>query len=100
VYFNHILTQIVDPEWLGDEAYEIYLDVYDRAGRTRPYHVTYGDGTEIDMADHQRVADGLAAATIAPGWQAGEVLLIDNVYTGHGRLPFTGHRDVQVALID
>jgi hypothetical protein len=28
------------------------------------------------------------------------VLLIDNIYTGHGRLPFTGHRDVQVALID
>jgi len=100
VYFNHILTQIVDPRWLGDETYETYLDVYDRAGRTRPYHVTYGDGTEIDMADHRRVADGLAAATTAPGWQAGAVLLIDNVYTGHGRLPFTGHRDVQVALID
>ena len=26
------------------------------------------------MADHQRVADRLAAATLAPGWQAGEVL--------------------------
>jgi hypothetical protein len=100
VYFNHILTQIVDPRWLGEEAYETYLDVYDRARRTRPYHVTYGDGTEIHMADHQRAADVLAAATIAPGWQAGEVLLIDNIYTGHGRLPFTGHRDVQVALID
>ena len=43
VYFNHILTQIIDPEWLGP-VYEVYLDLYDRAGRPRPYHVTYGDG--------------------------------------------------------
>jgi alpha-ketoglutarate-dependent taurine dioxygenase len=100
VYFNHVLTQIVDPRWLGEEAYETYLDVYDRAGRTRPYHVTYGDGSEIDMADHELVADGLATVTIAPGWHAGDMLLIDNIYTGHGRTPFTGHRDVQVALID
>ncbi len=99
VYFNHVLTQIVSPDFLG-ETYEPYLDIYDRAGRTRPYHVTYGDGTEIDMADHQLVADGLAAATIVPGWHAGDVLLIDNIYTGHGRTPFTGRRDVQVALID
>jgi len=99
VYFNHVLTQIISPGFLG-EAYETYLDIYDRAGRARPYHVTYGDGTEIDMADHQRVTDGLAAATIAPGWHAGDVLLIDNIYTGHGRAPFTGRRDVQVALID
>jgi Taurine catabolism dioxygenase TauD, TfdA family len=52
------------------------------------------------MTDHELVADGLAAATIAPGWHAGDVLLIDNIYTGHGRTPFTGHRDVQVALVD
>jgi hypothetical protein len=99
IYFNHVLTQIVSPEWLG-EPYETYLDIYDRAGRTRPYHVTYGDGSEIDPSDHQLVAAGLAAVTQAPGWQEADLLLIDNIYTGHGRTPFTGTRDIQVALID
>jgi hypothetical protein len=31
VYFNHILTQIMDRQWLVE--YEAYLDLYDRAGR-------------------------------------------------------------------
>jgi alpha-ketoglutarate-dependent taurine dioxygenase len=99
VYFNHILTQIIDPEWLGD-AYEPYLDMYDRAGRPRPYDVTYGDGSPVDMTDHHRVRDGLASITVAPTWQAGDVLLIDNILVGHGRTPFRGPRNVQVMLLD
>jgi hypothetical protein len=32
--------------------------------------------------------------------QVGDVLLVDNLYTAHGPNPYTGSRDVQVALID
>ncbi|SNQ51141.1 putative syringomycin biosynthesis enzyme [Frankia canadensis] len=99
VYFNHILTQIMDGQWLGD-TYEAYLDLYDRAGMPRPYHVTYGDGGQIDEADYRAVADGLAKAVVCFPWEDGDVLLVDNVYTAHGRNPYTGSRDVQVALID
>ena len=96
VYFNHILTQIIDPEWLGP-AYERYLDLYDRAGRPRPYHVTYGDGTQISPADYRAVAEGLSTVVVSFPWQRGDVMIVDNVYTAHGRNPYTGPRDVQVA---
>ena len=35
---------------------------------------------------------------IAFRWQTGDVMLIENRLTGHGRNPFTGPRDVQVML--
>jgi len=31
-------------------------------------------------------------------WQAGDVMLVENRLTGHGRNPFAGARDVQVML--
>ena len=38
--------------------------------------------------------------TIAVPWQNGDILMIDNILTFHGRNPYTGHRDVQVALLE
>jgi alpha-ketoglutarate-dependent taurine dioxygenase len=98
VYFNHILTQIMDPGWLGP-GYDAYLDLYDRANRPRPYHVTYGDGSAINEADYRAVADGLSKVVVSFPWRRGDVMVIDNIYTAHGRNPYTGHRDVQVALL-
>ena len=98
VYFNHILTQIIDPDWLG-ETYEPFLDLYDRAGRPRPYHVTYGDGSPIPLERHRAVDAGLKTVAVGSPWESGDVMIVDNVYTAHGRNPFTGHRDVQVALL-
>jgi len=98
VYFNHILTQIIDPDWMGD-TYEPYLDLYDRAGNPRPYHVTYGDGSPIADSDYRLVADGLTAVVMSFLWQAGDVMVVDNIFTAHGRNPYTGTRSVEVALI-
>lgn len=99
VYFNHILTQIIDPEWLG-LVYDVYLDLYDRSGRPRPYHVTYGDGSPISDDDYRAVATGLSEAVVSFPWHARDVMIVDNIYTAHGRNPYTGRRDVQVALLD
>jgi alpha-ketoglutarate-dependent taurine dioxygenase len=99
VYFNHILTQIMNPQWLGP-TYEAYLDIYDRGGRARPYHVTYGDGSEVDWQDYLSVERGVGSIEVCFPWQPGDVMIVDNVYTAHGRRPYTGSRDIQVALID
>ena len=32
-------------------------------------------------------------------YEHGDFMLLDNLYTGHGREPFTGKRDVQVGLM-
>jgi alpha-ketoglutarate-dependent taurine dioxygenase len=31
-------------------------------------------------------------------WQAGDAMFVDNFLVAHGRAPFTGDREVQVAL--
>ena len=46
------------------------------------------------------IYDALEAQEIAFPWHSGDLLLIDNIAVAHGRNPFKGQRDVQVALFD
>jgi alpha-ketoglutarate-dependent taurine dioxygenase len=41
----------------------------------------------------------LEEVTVAFPWRAGDVMILDNIYSFHGRNAFTGTRDVQVALL-
>lgn len=61
-------------------------------------HVTFGDGGEIDVADLQCIRDTSRQCEVLFPWQAGDVLILDNVLTMHGRKPFTGPRRVLVAM--
>ncbi len=61
-------------------------------------HVTYGDGQEIDVADLMHIRDVSRACEVKFPWQAGDVMVVDNVLTMHGRKPFTGDRKVVVAM--
>ena len=48
----------------------------------------------------QRAGSRLAlrAETVTFPWRRGDVLLLDNMLTAHGRRPFTGDRRVLVAM--
>ncbi|MDW3214017.1 MAG: TauD/TfdA family dioxygenase [Ilumatobacteraceae bacterium] len=61
-------------------------------------HVTFGDGTEIDVADLLHVRAVSQSCEVVFPWHAGDVLVIDNVLAMHGRKPFTGHRRVLAAM--
>lgn len=61
-------------------------------------HVTYGDGTEIDVEHLLHVRSVSRACEAMFTWQTGDVLAIDNVMVMHGRKPFTGARRVIVAM--
>ncbi len=63
-----------------------------------PSHCYFGDGSRIDdqeMADVARAYDEIE--TVFP-WQAGDILLLDNMLTAHARNPFAGAREIYVAL--
>lgn len=98
VWFNQLIPQSIVVEVVGEELMSAY-DHHYQNGRPRPYEHRYGDGGEIDIADISESILLLEEATIAFPWQAGDVLLLDNYHAGHGRNPFTGTRDIQVALL-
>ncbi|SMH47680.1 TauD/TfdA family dioxygenase [Azospirillum agricola] len=65
-----------------------------------PRNAFHGDGSPIAAADLEAVREAFAAETLAFPWQAGDMLLIDNMRYSHGRNPFTGPRRVVVAMSD
>lgn len=97
LWFNQIATQSLTKENLGDRK-----ALYDRhygTSRPLPYVTTYGDGTPIAAEHVSSLYPLLRDQTVVFAWSHGDVLLIDNFLTAHGRGAFTGLRDVQVALL-
>ena len=99
IWINHLQTQVHHPRWMPKSMVAAYQEHYFGKPRPRPYHARYGDGSEMDEADFLQVHDLLDAVTVAPRWQAGDVMIVDNIATAHGRASFTGRRDVQVSLL-
>ncbi len=61
-------------------------------------HACYGDGAEIPIPDLRSVRTAYRNSEILFPWQAGDLLILDNVLTMHGRKPFKGKRRVLVAM--
>ena len=97
VWFNHFASQVIHPRWMKD-AYPAFHAVYGN-DLPRPTDTRYGDGGRIADADFEAIHDLLDAITVDFPWQKGDVLLLDNILTAHGRSPYIGDRDVQVSLL-
>lgn len=59
-----------------------------------PRNACYGDGSPIRADELRAVRDAYAAEAVVFAWEAGDVLLLDNMLTAHARAPFTGARRV------
>jgi alpha-ketoglutarate-dependent taurine dioxygenase len=64
----------------------------------RLHEVFHADGSRIRRSDLYHIYETLDRNTIAFPWRRGDVLLLDNVLSMHGRAPFTGKRRVLAAL--
>jgi hypothetical protein len=65
-----------------------------------PRTAQYGDGAPIGEAELAHVRAAYDAETLAFTWQAGDLLLVDNMLVAHGRRPFTGERKVLVTMAE
>lgn len=63
-----------------------------------PRNTYFGDGTPIDDAILDEVRGVYRDTMLSFPWQAGDVLLLDNLLMSHGRAPFAGKRRVLVAM--
>lgn len=63
-----------------------------------PRQAYYGNGDPIPDAELEVVRAAIAAETVRFDWQAGDLLLVDNLLASHGREPFDGERRVVVCM--
>jgi alpha-ketoglutarate-dependent taurine dioxygenase len=85
-------------EWTDPELREYLVDVYGEDGL--PFNTRFGNGDPIG-ADVIEVIDKVYEENTArERWQAGDLMLVDNVRTAHGRESFEGPREVLVAMAD
>ncbi len=86
-------------EWtILPEVREYLVEVYGQDGL--PFNTCFGNGDPIGADVVQAINEAYEANTVREGWQAGDLLLVDNVRTAHGREAFEGPRDVVVAMAD
>jgi alpha-ketoglutarate-dependent taurine dioxygenase len=86
-------------EWtIAPEIREYLVDVYGPDGL--PFNTRFGDGAPIGEDVVQLLNQVYEANTSREPWQAGDLMLVDNVRTAHSREPFEGPREVLVAMAD
>ncbi|MEG4044871.1 amino acid adenylation domain-containing protein [Microcoleus sp. Pol17_C1] len=63
-----------------------------------PRNVYYGDGTPIEDSVMEEIHAVYAQAAVSFPWQAGDILMLDNMLVAHSRNPFIGSRKIVVAM--
>ena len=94
LWFNHVAFW--HPSMLSENIKETFLDNFEVADL--PYNTTYGDGGIIPDEVIKIIQEIHEEETIAELWQKGDLLLLDNMLTAHGRNPFEGDRAIFAAM--
>jgi alpha-ketoglutarate-dependent taurine dioxygenase len=86
-------------EWTIDpEVREYLVDTYGEDGL--PFNTRFGNGDPVGADVVEVINEVYAANTAREPWQAGDLMLVDNVRTAHARESFKGQREVLVAMAD
>jgi alpha-ketoglutarate-dependent taurine dioxygenase len=86
-------------EWtLSAEVREYLVDVYGEDGL--PFTTRFGNGDPIGADVVTLLNQVYEAHTAREPWEAGDLMLVDNVRTAHSREAYEGPREVLVGLAD
>ena len=94
VWFNQATSFHVST--VGDD---LAAEMVRQLGHDRlPKTTEAGDGARFTADELASMRAAFAAETTTFDWQRGDVLVVDNMLVAHGRAPFTGDREIRVAM--
>ena len=94
VFFNQL--QLHHVSCLAPATYESLRTLFRE--EDYPRNVCYGDGTPIEDSVMSEIRDVYRQAAVSFAWREGDILLLDNMLTAHGRNPYSGPRKIVVAM--
>ncbi len=94
VWFNQ--AHLFHASSLAPALLETLMDIVGLEGL--PRNVYYGDGSSLEESALEEIRGVLAEAAVHFPWSRGDILMLDNMLTAHGRTPFEGERQVLVAM--
>ena len=96
VWFNHATFFHIST--LEETLREVLLAEF--AVEELPFNTYYGDGGEIEAEVLEELRGAYEAERVRFGWEAGDVLLLDNMSVAHGREAYEGERKVLVGMAE
>jgi len=63
-----------------------------------PNNTYYGDGSSIEPSVLDEIREAYRQETMSFPWREGDILMIDNMLTAHGRSPYAGLRTILVGM--
>jgi hypothetical protein len=94
VWFNQ--AQHWHPACLDEETRSSLRSLY--SNEDMPRNCYFGDGSPIDDAVMQEICEVYRRLEVTFAWQAGDILMVDNLLTAHGRNQYSGERKLYVIL--
>jgi alpha-ketoglutarate-dependent taurine dioxygenase len=94
VWFNHLLFW--NEGALDEDLRRILIDEFGRDAL--PFATSFGDGEPLTGEDLAAIRAAYAEATVRETWRPGDLMMVDNILTAHGRDPFRGERKIVVAM--
>ncbi|GLZ52634.1 TauD/TfdA family dioxygenase [Actinomycetospora sp. NBRC 106378] len=86
-------------EWaLDPDVREYLVELHGPDGL--PFTTRFGDGEPIGQDVVDVINEAYTAHTLREPWQAGDLLVLDNIRTAHGRDAYEGDRTVVVGMAD
>ncbi len=94
VWFNH--GTFFHVSTLDPMIRDMLLDSY--PADELPNNTFYGDGAPIEASVLDELRAAYAAETVMFDWAKGDIMVVDNMLTAHGRAPYVGSRLILVAM--
>lgn len=95
-WFNHVAFW---HQWsLDPDVRDILVETYGEDGL--PFATYLGDGTPLTRDEVDTLNAVYDQVTMRESWQAGDIMLVDNIACAHGREAFVGDRKIVVGMGD